>query len=188
MFAFLNAHGFDPGPTQRPLLAGALSGLAGTIPATATLVASGALAVEARILGLSHGGMIALGCAVMSATGGLYGFLFGRGANDRRGGWLFGMAFGFLLWAGGAVMVLPLLSGGQAPAGTAAIGIFVALTLWGTATGAFLPYIHGLIRAELPPPERPMGRRIGPNAASAGGDRKGAPPRPSKVPAESVSP
>jgi hypothetical protein len=41
MASFLSAHGYDPGPTQRPLLAGAIAGLLATAPAIALLYALG---------------------------------------------------------------------------------------------------------------------------------------------------
>ena len=34
---FLSAHGYDPGPSQRPLLAGAISGVLATAPAIGVL-------------------------------------------------------------------------------------------------------------------------------------------------------
>lgn len=142
MAGFLSAHGFDPGPTQRPLTAGAISGMLATIPAIAILHLFGSLQVEARILGLSPLMTIAAGCVVMAIAGAVYGRLFGRAANDARGGWLFGMAFGFALWAGGAVMVLPLVSGGEVPSGKAAIGLFLSLVAWGAALGAIHPRVH----------------------------------------------
>ncbi len=66
MIRFLNAHGYDPGPTQRPMLAGFLSGLLGTIPATIVLAGFGSLEVEAAILGLSVPATLAAGCGVMA--------------------------------------------------------------------------------------------------------------------------
>ena len=50
MAGFLSAHGENPGPAQRPLLGGTISGMIATLPAVAILVLFGALAVEARIL------------------------------------------------------------------------------------------------------------------------------------------
>ena len=142
MAGFLSAHGYDPGPTQRPLLAGAISGVLATIPAIAILYALGSLRVEAGILGISQIMTVAVGWPVMAAAGAAYGRIFGRAANDASGGWLFGMAFGFALWAAGAVMVLPLLSGGLAPAGEAAIGVFLSLVTWGAVLGAIHPFVH----------------------------------------------
>jgi hypothetical protein len=142
MASFLSAHGYDPGPTQRPLLAGAIAGLLATAPAIALLYAFGSLEVEARILGVSVAATLAAGAVVMAAAGALYSRLFGRAANDARGGWLFGMAFGFILWTAGAVFILPLVSDGKAPAGDAALGVFLSLVVWGAALGAVLPLVH----------------------------------------------
>lgn len=164
METFLTAHGQDPGPYQRPLLAGAITGLLATIPATAVLAAFGSLRVEAEILGLPLAATLAAGAAAMVVAGVLYGRLFQRAANDRRGGWLFGMAFGFLLWMAGAVMVLPLLSGGAAPGGTAAVGVFLSLIAWGLTLGILFPYIHKPLQADISGDPRAGGDRFGPEA------------------------
>lgn len=142
MATFLGAHGYDPGPSQRPLLAGAITGLLATAPAIALLQVFGSLVVEARILGASIAATLIIGAIVMAVAGALYSRLFGRAANDPRGGWLFGMAFGFVIWTAGAVLVLPLVSGGKAPAGHAALGVLLSLIAWGTALGALLPFVH----------------------------------------------
>ena len=169
MAGFLSAHGFDPGPTQRPLTAGAISGVLATIPAIGLLHLFGSIEVEARILGLSPLATVALGCAAMAIAGALYARLFGRAANDARGGWLFGMAFGFALWAGGAVMVLPLVSGGQAPAGEPAIGVLLSLIAWGTTLGALLPFVHRPLHEDLESAARRPS--VGPSASAGGGRR-----------------
>ena len=167
MSSFLSAHGFDPGPTQRPVLAGLIAGGLGAIPATGLLVAFGSLAVETRILGLSVSPTLVAGGTAMAVAGALYGRLFRRGANDRRGGWLFGMAYGFLLWATGAVMALPLLSGGEAPAGTAAIGFFLSLVLWGAAMGALFPHVHRPLHVGADRAEAWSLPQLGPGAAAS---------------------
>ncbi len=165
MARFLAAHGYEPGPTQRPLLAGSLAGIAATVPAIALLQLFGALAVEARILGLPVVATVAIGALLMAAAGAVYAQLFGRAANDKRGGWLFGMAFGFAIWAAGAVLVLPLASGGQAPAGDPALGMFMSLLLWGAALGLLLPYVHRPLHADL---DEVSGRaESGPKAATS---------------------
>jgi hypothetical protein len=142
MAEFLGAHGYDPGPTQRPLLGGALAGILATGPAIALLFAFGSLEVEARILGASIATTLIVGAIVMAAAGAVYSRLFGRAANDVRGGWLFGMAYGFVIWTAGAVLVLPLVSGGRTPAGQAALGVLLSLIVWGAALGALLPFVH----------------------------------------------
>ncbi len=163
MPGFLSAHGYDPGPTQRPLLAGAMSGVLATAPAVAILYGFGSLAVEARILGLSEPATVGAGWVAMAVAGALYGQVFGRAANERRGGWLFGMAFGFALWAAGAVMVLPIASGGQAPAGEAAIGVFLSLIAWGGALGVIHPIVHRPLHERL----ETAAKRMGPDIATS---------------------
>ncbi len=171
MAGFLSAHGFEPGPTQRPWLAGALSGLLATAPAVALLWAFGSLRVESHILGTSELVTIAIGMPVMAAAGAVYARLFGRAANEPKGGWLFGMAFGFALWAGGAVMVLPLASGGLAPAGAAATGVLLSLILWGAVLGALVPFIHRPLHEDIESGAKRSS--VGPSAAASGRRRGG---------------
>jgi len=142
MRGFLIAHGYDPGPTQRPASAGAACGLLAIAAAMPLLLHFGSLRAESAILGISSAETVAAGAMAMSIAGAVYGRLFGRAANDPNGGWLFGMAYGFFLWAAGAAMILPAISGGAAPGGRAAIGILLALLAWGTALGALFPSLH----------------------------------------------
>jgi hypothetical protein len=169
MPGFLSAHGFDPGPTQRPLLAGALSGTVATLPAVATLYLFGSLKVEAEILGISQLMTITAGVPLMAVAGAVYGRLFGRAANEFRGGWLFGMAFGFALWAAGAIMILPLVSGGKTPAGEAAIGVFLSLVAWGAALGTVHPFIHRPLHESIESAAKRS--EVGPCAAASGPGR-----------------
>jgi hypothetical protein len=97
----------------------------------------------------------------MALAGAIYARLFGRAANVIRGGWLFGMAFGFALWAAGAVLVLPLASGGKAPAGQAAIGVFLSLVAWGAALGSVHPFVHRPLHERLETASRRMGPSVG---------------------------
>ena len=164
MATFLSAHGYDPGPTQRPLLSGAVAGVLATAPAVGILLWFGSLEVEAQILGLSTPLTLGFGWAAMAIAGALYSRLFGRAANNVHGGWLFGMAFGFALWAGGAVLVLPLLSGGKAPAGPAALGVAASLLVWGLATGILLPFVHHPLHESIDKASRH--EKLGPDAAA----------------------
>jgi hypothetical protein len=165
MIGFLDAHGYDPGPSQRPLLAGAISGILATVPAIGVLVAFGSLKVEAEILGLSPLATVALGCAVMSMAGAAYARFFGRGANALRSGWIFGMSFGFCLWAAGGVLILPILSGGRAPAGTAAAGLALSLIVWGAAAGILVPFVHRPLHESIETASKSTA--VGPSAAAA---------------------
>lgn len=165
MAGFLSAHGYDPGPTQRPITAGAICGLVAALPAAGVLWLFGSLAVEAKILSLSLEATLALGFAAMAVAGGVYGRIFGRAANDRVGGWLFGMTFGFALWAAGAVLVLPLASGGLTPAGSAAVGVSLSFLVWGCALGALMPFIHPYLHERLETVSKSSG--VGPSAAAS---------------------
>ncbi|MGE5564435.1 MAG: hypothetical protein ACM3ZV_14180 [Bacillota bacterium] len=164
MAGFLDAHGYDPGPSQRPYLSGALSGVLATIPAIAVLVAFGSLKVEAEILGLSRLVTIVIGWGVMAIAGAAYARFFGRGANTVRSGWIFGMSFGFALWAAGAVLILPILSGGRAPAGTAAAGLALSLIVWGAAVGILVPFVHRPLHESIESAAKSAD--VGPNAAA----------------------
>jgi hypothetical protein len=127
MADFLSAHGYAPGPTQRPLLAGAVSGLIATIPAIGLLQLFGTLPVEAAILRLSIFETLAAGSA-------------------------------------GAVMVLPIASGGLAPAGDAALGAFLSLVVWGGALGTLLPFVQRRLHQDLETAAKRDG--TGPDAAA----------------------
>ena len=165
MATFLSVQGYDPGPSQRPLLSGAISGVLATAPAVGILLIFGSLKVEAKILHLSPLLTVGIGWVVMAVAGAVYARLFGRAGNNIHGGWLFGMAFGFALWAAGAVLVLPLISGGQAPAGRAAIGVALSMLAWGLAIGILLPFVHRPLHENLEKASRH--RALGPNAAAA---------------------
>ena len=100
----------------------------------------------------------------MAIAGALYARIFGRAANHVHGGWVFGMGFGFVLWAAGAAMVLPLISGGKAPAGAAAIGVALSMLMWGTVLGALVPFIHEPLHERLETAARSSA--VGPSAAT----------------------
>jgi hypothetical protein len=163
MLSFLAAHGYDPGPVQRPIASGGAAGLLGTVPASAVLWTFGSLHVEAEILGLAIWQTLGAGALAMTLFGALYGALFRRAANDKRGGWLFGMSYAFLLWTGGAVMLLPIFIDGRAPAGVAAIGVFLSLLAWGACTGAAFPHVQRRLSARLDTAR--SSETLGPNAA-----------------------
>jgi hypothetical protein len=164
MSGFLSAHGYDPGPTQRPLAAGAIGGVLATAPAIVLLHLFGSLAVEAHILGLSIAATIVGGCLVMAIAGAFYARALGRAANDVHGGWLFGMAFGFALWAAGAMFILPVVGDGQLPAGAPATGVFLSLVLWGGSLGGLLPFVHRRVHLSLDEPG--IAESLGPSLAA----------------------
>jgi hypothetical protein len=82
-------------------------------------------------------------------AGAIYGALFRRGANDLHGGWLFGLAYGLLLWIVAPVIVLPFVPGMGMTAGQAAIGFLVSFLTWGLFLGALFPRVHRPLHADL---------------------------------------
>ncbi len=166
MIEFLRAHGFDPGPTQRPVLAGLVTGAVATPPAAAVFVAAGSFRVLARDifrLPLTVTAVVFLVAFILA--GALYGVVFRRAANDRRGGWLFGLSFGFLLWIAAPVVILPLVGRPVIAAGTAAEGFLGAFLLWGLTVGVLYPYVHKPLHANLDGLPSDLLEKLGPNAA-----------------------
>ena len=163
MLEMLRAHGLNAGPAQRPLLAGALAGVLADVPALVLLQACGALPEMAAAAAHPTGQPAAalLHAAVMLLGGIGYGQLFQRAANDRRGGWLLGMAYGFLLWMVVPVPLLQWLPPWPLMVGLPAAGLFLGQLLWGLALGIAFPYVHRPLQAGL------EGRR--PAALSEGG-------------------
>lgn len=150
MMSFLNAHGFDPGPTQRPLLAGALSGAIAAIPAIGVMAAFKSYMVAADQIARLSRPLAVLGLlGAFAAAGLVYGRLFGRAAEDRRGGWMFGLAFGFALWIAAPVVVAPLLNGSAMAAGRPAMGFFAAFVVWGLLIGGLFPFVHAPLQSRL---------------------------------------
>ncbi len=166
MLRMLQAHGLDAGPTQRPLLAGAVAGVTATPPALALLAGFQALDAPARATGIS---VVAAGFAytgLMLVGGVLYGWLFQRAANDLRGGWLFGMAYGFVLWMLGPVPLLQWLPDQPILRGYPAAGLLLAQLLWGLAVGIVFSPVHHRLHKSL---DRQLGLRLaatGPEAVT----------------------
>ena len=150
MMAFMRAHGGDAGPLQRPMAAGALSGLIAAAPAAAVLVALGSFAVAAdEVMRLPRVAAAAMLVSAFTGSGLLYGLALGRAANDMRGGWLFGTVFGFILWMAAPVFALPLMGGKVMAAGIAAAGFLASFLVWGAATGAIFPLVHRPLKSRL---------------------------------------
>jgi hypothetical protein len=103
-----------------------------------------------------------MGCVAMAGAGAIYSRILGRAANSSAGGWLFGLAFGFVMWAVGAVMILPVVSRGLTPTGVPALGFFLSLLIWGLALGVLLPFIHRPLQKRI---TRIEAGELGPNAA-----------------------
>jgi hypothetical protein len=142
MLEMLRAHGLDAGPTQRPLLAGAIAGVLADIPVLILLGRFGSLAAIADAFSLSVPVVAFVHAAAMVAGGIGYGLLFRRGANDLAGGWLFGMSYGFLVWMVAAVPLLQWLPPYPLMVGPPAIALFAGHVLWGFVLGAGFKFVH----------------------------------------------
>ncbi len=149
MLSMLQAHGLDAGPTQRPLLAGAVSGLVADVPATAVFAAFGSLDALGEAAGLPVTAAALAYSGIMLLGGLLYGWLFQRAANDPRGGWLFGLSFGFILWMLGPIPLLQWLPEMPVLWGHPAMGVLLGHLLWGLASGALFPFIHPRLHSGL---------------------------------------
>jgi hypothetical protein len=103
--------------------------------------------------------------AAFTFSGLLYGLTFQRAANDRRGGWLFGMVFGFILWMAAPLVVLPIISGNIMAAGPAATGFLACFLVWGAVTGALFPHIHRPLQLHMARRGKSE-RALGPGAAA----------------------
>ena len=146
---YMRAHGNTPGPTQRPLAAGAISASVATVPGGVLLWISGAVASFTQELRFRAWLVLVLYVVAMCVAGLLYGRIFGRAANDKRGGWLFGISYGFLVWMIGPVTALQLIRGRPIATGTAAIGLLAAHLIFGLALGLLFPWIHKLLQRKL---------------------------------------
>jgi len=149
MTQFIQAHGNTPGPTQRPWTAGLLAGLLAMIPAAALLWPIGALASLSEALHLPLWLDGALQVVVMGAAGAIYGRLFNRAANDVRGGWLYGVSYGFLVWMLGPVVIIQWSVGRPVVQGYPAMGLFGGYLLWGLVMGLAFPWLHRALQKQL---------------------------------------
>lgn len=150
MISFVRAHGYDPGPTQRPLVAGAIAGLLATVPASAPLTGFGSFAIAAdQVLRLPRAWTAVVIVAAFTLAGLIYGAFFRRAANDRRAGWLLGISYGFVLWIAAPVVALPLIRASAMAGGHAAIGFVLAFLIWGLGAGILFPNVHRPLQAGL---------------------------------------
>ncbi len=166
MLRILQAHGLDAGPMQRPLLAGAAASVVADIPALLVLRALGSLDALGAAAHRSPLTAAVAYMGMMLPGGVLYGWLFQRAANDPRGGWLFGMAFGFLLWMLGPVPLLQWAPAQPIMTGYPAVGLLLAELFWGLVLGISFPVVHRPLRPRLDEWPGPPTAGAGPRAAA----------------------
>jgi hypothetical protein len=157
--AFIRAHGLDPSPTQRPGLAGLVAGAIAAAPALGVFAALGTPGALASSLGTAPLWIAAGVAAAMALAGALYGRIFLRAANDRCGGWLFGLGYGFLLWMLVPATALQAVLGRPAALGRPAQGLLAGHLAYGLALGLLYPVAHGWVRRDLAKSLVPRGGR-----------------------------
>ena len=146
---YMRAHGNTAGPTQRPLLTGAITGVLAFVPFELILRLSGAREAIGDGFSLSIWLSMLIGGLVMIAAGVIYAAVFKRAANDVAGGWLFGASFGFLVWMISPISVWQLITGRPVAVGTAAMGLFGAHIVYGLALGLIFPWVHFMLQSRL---------------------------------------
>jgi hypothetical protein len=146
---YMRAHGNTAGPTQRPLLTGAICGLIAYVPYELILNYSGARESIVHGLGLNPWTSIGISAAVMILAGVLYAAVFKRAANDRRGGWLFGASYGFLLWIITPITLWQAITARPFVVGRAAMGLFGAHVIFGAILGLIFPWIHLFVKTRM---------------------------------------
>lgn len=159
---YMRAHGNDAGPLQRPLTSGALTAVLAGLLVLPLLWRAGALADLSRALRISVAMTAVLQVLALVVAGALYGRVFGRAANDKRGGWLFGISYGFLLWTIGPITILQWLLARPIAVGPAAIGLFAAHLLYGLMLGALFPFTQKLLQRKLTGISEQPGNRLKP--------------------------
>jgi hypothetical protein len=166
MLSILQAHGLDAGPTQRPLLAGAVSSLISDVLAAPVLAAFGSLNALGEASGMPIGASGFAYAGMMVLGGLLYGGVFQRAANDPRGGWLFGLAFGFVLWMLGPIPLLQWLPDRPLLTGYPAMGVLLGHLLWGLVLGSVFPLVHRRLYSGLGDDPSGTKARTGPEAVT----------------------
>ncbi|HEX5183457.1 MAG TPA: hypothetical protein VFW19_09935 [Allosphingosinicella sp.] len=149
--------GRDPEPLQRPRRAGALVGVGAAIAAAALVWATGSAEPPARAIGLATPLLVLLSIVSLGIAGAAYGAVFLRAANDRRGGWLFGLGWGFLTWALGPITLCQWLLARPVASGSHAAILLAAHLLWGLLVGTLFPFVQSLIERsseQAPSPRR----------------------------------
>jgi hypothetical protein len=146
---YMRAHGNTPGPTQRPLLTGAVAGSFAAVPYEIVLHFSGARMSISSGFGINPWISLGVSALLMVVAGVLYAAIFRRAANDFNGGWLFGASYGFLLWMVGPITVWQLVTAHPIAVGRAAMGLFAGHVLYGIALGLTFPWVHSWLETKL---------------------------------------
>lgn len=157
--------GRDPAPLQRPFLAGTIAAAIASLPAAALVWFTGSAVTPAGIIGVAPLVLVAMSIGELIVSGMLYGITFMRAANDRRGGWLFGLGWGFLTWTLGPITLCQWILGRPIASGSHAALLLLAHLLWGVIFGALFPLVQSRVEMSVenvPPPREVSLKRRNP--------------------------
>lgn len=142
---YMLAHGSHPGPTQRLYAAGGLAGiLAGAIAAISFAVThTWSIILEQVSFGAAWAYL--LYAIAVTVAGVLYAYIFQRTANDKNGGWLFGLGFSFLIWMLGPALLYKVLFHIDLSATAAGIPALLGHLFYGFLLGVLFPFLHPLL-------------------------------------------
>lgn len=161
---FLRAHGNLSRPGMRPGVVGLVAGAIAGIPCALLARATGLTTwLERALPGAEPGLAIGAILATTSLAGAVYGAIFRRAANDPRGGWLFGLAFGFVMWLIGPAAWLVWFGGTPPVPGAPALALIGSHLLYGLVLGGLFPLLHRRLQLPrdqpiAPPPARLLER------------------------------
>jgi hypothetical protein len=142
------AHGQYPGTTLRPYTGGILTGAAASVPALGVLWGSGALNAVSERYGLPGWACALLVCSFFTVAGLAYGAVLKRLANTPHTAWIYGSAFGYLLWLIGPSTLQVFLTENPLR-GVPAQGVFAAHLVYGLLLGVLFRPIHQGIMPDL---------------------------------------
>ena len=146
---YLQVHGQHAGPTQRPILAGIISGFIAALIALAVLYYLGGLTLLSERIGISVEAIIVIHVMLATIEGMMYGLLLGRAANSTRSAWLFGITYGYFLWIVGPVMVFELVFSVPVARYDLGIPVIASHLSYGLSLGILFPYIHAPLHRRL---------------------------------------
>lgn len=135
---FIRAHGAAPGPFMRPRLTGALTGLVAAILTFLAFAPSGIFSSFGVEIDIS----IVLCFAYGLLSGFIYGSIYRRAANDRKGGWIFGASTGFILWMINPAIWFPWLGLDPVLIGRTGLLVMLMHVVHGAALGLLYPWGH----------------------------------------------
>jgi hypothetical protein len=150
----------DPEPLQRPRLAGGIVGIGAAFVAAALVWSTGSADPPARAIGIAPLLLVALSIVSLGIAGAAYGAVFLRAANDRRGGWLFGLGWGFLTWALGPITLCQWVLGKPVSAGWQAAILLAGHLLWGLLLGTLFPFVQSRIEMSIDKAASPRRRGL----------------------------